>query len=155
MYKSQADAVKEWLKAYRANEDRIDTQLERLRMLRERMMSVGAQRLSDMPRPPSSPKDAMTDYVIQVESLEASIQRDVEIQDLCKKTIVGMVEELKKPEEKVIITDRYLYGMEWNDVLYDLSKQSPKEAKNLESLRRKMYRVHEDALQKIAKGWGK
>ena len=153
MYKSQADAVKDWLKAYRANEDYIDKQLERLRTLKARMMSVGAQRLTDMPKPPSGSKDILSDYVIQVESLELSIQRNVETQETCRKVLVGMIDELEKAEEKVVIRDRYLYGMEWSDVLYDLCRMDKKAEQNMDSCKRQMYRAHEYALIKMAKGW--
>ena len=155
MYKSQADAVKEWLQAYRSNEERIDRQLDRLRTLKARMMSVGAQELSDMPRPPSSPKDRMAEYVIQVESLEISIQNDIAVQEQSRKVIYDLINHLEKPEERLVIQNRYLYGMEWSDVLEKLYRQDKKYAQHMASYRRRMYRVHEDALAKMAKGWNK
>jgi hypothetical protein len=155
MYKSQADAVKEWLQAYVANEKRIDKQLDELRTLKARMMSVGAQQLSDMPRPPSSGKDRMADYVIRVEKLEASIQGSIDIQEDCKKAIEKMIMDLEKPEERLIIRYRYLYGMEWSEVMDFIYKKEEQYLNKIESYRRRMYRVHEDALNKMAKGWGK
>ena len=155
MYKSQADSVKEWLQAYRSNEERIDKQLDRLRTLKARMMSVGAQELSDMPRPPSAPKDRMSEYVIQVESLELSIQNDVAVQEQSRKVIYDLISQLDKPEERLIIQNRYLYGMEWSEVMDSLYRSDAKYAQKMEAYRRRMYRVHEDALEKMAKGWNK
>lgn len=155
MYKSQAEAVKEWLVAYRNNEEHIDKQLDKLRSLRARMMSVGAQELSDMPRPPSAPKDRMAEYVIQAESLEISIQNEINIHEESRKVIYELIEQLDKPEERLIIQNRYLYGMEWSDVMMILYREESKFAQNMETYRRRMYRVHEDALEKMAKGWSK
>ena len=155
MFKNQGDAVKEWLKAYRSNEERIDKQLDKLRTLRARMMSVGAKELSDMPRPPSNANDKLAEYIIQVESLELSIQRDIEIQDQSKKVIYELVEQLDKPEERNIIICRYVYGMEWSDVLSKVYGDDKKYLQNLDSYRRGMYRVHEDALRKMAQKWEK
>ena len=153
MFRNQSDAVKSWLQAYRANEAHIDKQLERLRTLKARMMSVGAQKLTDMPRAPSAPKDALADYVIQVESLEKSIRHDVEVQEECRSVITAMIGDLEKPEERIIIERRYLYGVEWSDVLSELCRMDAKGAQNIDTIKRRMYRMHEDALKKIAKGW--
>lgn len=155
MYKSQAEMVKEWLQAYRNNIELIDKQLDKLRTLKARMMSVGAQELSDMPRPPSAPKDRMAEYVIQAESLELLIQREMEIQDQSKKVIGELVEQLDKPEERLVIQYRYLYGMEWSEVLEKLYSREEKYLKNKDTYKRRMYRAHEDALCKMAKGWNK
>lgn len=155
MFKKQGDAVKEWLQAYRRNEEQIDKQLDRLRTLRARMMSVGAQEISDMPRPPHNARDRMADYVIQAESLEITIQRDIDIQEECRKTIYSLIEKLDKPEERLIIVHRYLYGLDWSDVLYQLYGRDNKYAQNMDSFRRRMYRVHDDALEKMAKKWDK
>jgi len=152
MYKSQAEAVKEWLKAYRANEERIDKQLEEVRTLRARMTSVGAQKLSDMPRSPNAPRDKMENYVIRLESLELSIEHDVKIQDECKRTIEQLLLLLDNTE-KFVIRYRYLYGYDWNDVMDSLYRDDKKYRQKIEAYRRRMYRTHERALEKMARGW--
>lgn len=155
MFKKQGDAVKEWLLAFKNNEEHIDDQINKIRALKSRMRSVGAKELSDMPRPPSNSKDKMAEYVIQLEGLEISLQRDIDIQEECQKIIDELVKQLDKPEERLIITNRYMYGMEWNDVLYRIYSREDKYAQNMESYRRRMYRVHEEALEKMAKKWNK
>jgi len=155
MYKSQADAVKEWLQAYRGNQEHIDKQLDKLRTMKARMMSVGAQELTDMPKAPNASNDRMTEYVIRVENLELSIQNEIAVQEESRKVICDLIKQLEKPEEMRIIQDRYLYCMEWSEVLERLYKSDEKYVQNIEAYRRRMFRVHEDALLKMAKGWNK
>ena len=154
MYKAQAKEVKNWLKAYRAIGEQIDEKIDRLRMMRERMMSVSAQKLTDMPKGGGS-GDPMADYVIRVENLELSIKHDVEIQEQCRKVIFDLTQELSKPEERRIIELRYLQGLEWSDVMNMLYRGDDKYAQKLDTYRRRMYRVHEEALEKMAKRWSK
>lgn len=153
MYKSQVDAVKEWLQAYRANDEYIDRKLDELRVLRAKMMNPGAQELSDMPRAPSKQMDKMADYVIRAEKLEISIQNAVDVQEECRKAIESLLELLDKPEESMIIKYRYLFGMEWNDVMDRLYQKEEEYKQKMEAYRRRMYRCHEDALYKMARGW--
>ena len=155
MYNSQAEAVKEWLQAYRANDEYIDKKLDELRELRARMMYPGAQELSDMPRVPSKQSDKMADYVIRVEKLEMAIQDAIDVQEECKKTIEQLMMLLEKPEERKIMKCRYLFGMEWNDIMVHIYQMEEEYNLKMEAYRRRMYRCHEDALEKMAKGWSK
>ncbi len=153
MYNSQAESVKEWLQAYRANDEYIDRKLDELRVLKAKMMNPGAQELSDMPRAPSKQTDKMADYVIRVEKLEIAIQNAVNVQEECRKTIEQLLVLLDKPEECRIIKYRYLFGMDWNDVMDRLYRMEEEYTVKMEAYRRRMYRCHEDALYKMAKGW--
>lgn len=153
MYKSQADAIKEWLQAYQRGEKEINEKYDRLRTLKARMRSVPAQELSDMPRPPSSPKDRMAEYLIQVEALEKAIQYETKKQDLCKNVILNLTDNLRKPEACKLIRYRYLYGYEWSDVMKELygNRKDLKQKEN--AYRRKMYRLHQSALKELARLW--
>lgn len=153
MYKSQADAIKEWLQAYQRGEKEINEKYDRLRTLKARMMSVPAQELSDMPRPPSSPKDRMAEYLIQAEALEKAIQYETKKQELCKNVILNLTDNLRKPEACKLIRYRYLYGYEWSDVMKELygNRKDLKQKEN--AYRRKMYRLHQSALKELARLW--
>lgn len=153
MYKTQADAVKEWLQAYKANEEHIDRQLDKLRTLRARMMTVSSQKLSDMPKSGNVNKDQLADYMIRLERLEVSVQNFIDIQEQGKKTIQDLVGGLKNADERKVIVYRYLYGYEWNDVMDVLYRDDPKFAQSMEAYRRRMYRAHESALANMAKEW--
>ena len=156
MYKSQADAIKDWLLAYQNSEKHINQQMEKLRSLKARMMSVGAQELSDMPRPPSAPKDRLAEYVIQVEALELSIDKETKQLEDCKNTILELTAQLGKPEACKLIRYRYLYGYEWTEVmevLYGPENKLTEKQKN--TCKRRMYRLHDTALKELAKLWTK
>lgn len=155
MYKNQADAVKDWLLAYQNGEKRINSKIERLRSLQARMKSVGAQQLSDMPRPPSAPKDRMAEYVVQVESLEIAIERETKQQEACKKTILELTAQLEKEEACKLIRYRYLYGYEWGDVMYELYRDNKDLAAKQNTYKRRMYRLHDTALKELSKLWTK
>ena len=155
MYKSQADAVKDWLIAYQNSEKHLDNQIERLRSLQARMMSVGAQQLSDMPRPPSAPKDRMSEYVVQVEALELSIERETKQQEACKQTILDLTSRLEKEEACKLIRYRYLYGYEWSDVMYELYRDQKDIVDKQNTYKRRMYRLHDTTLKELAKLWTK
>ena len=94
MYKSQAEAVKDWLLAYRAEEAEIAKLKEERAMLKARMTSISAQELSDMPRPPSNPKDRMSEYMIRLEALETKIAWKSEYQEICRFTIQSISDRL-------------------------------------------------------------
>lgn len=155
MYKTQADAVKEWLRAYVSNEEHIDQLFERLRSIEAQMMSVGAQKLSDMPRAPGNQRDQMAEYVIRKENIELELQWRIKTQNQCKAVIEGLLKELEKKEEQLIIRYRYLCGYEWNEVMMKVYGGNEKFAQKQEAYRRKMYRVHSDALEDMAKLWEK
>lgn len=155
MYKSQADAVKEWLQAYLKGVKKVDDMLERLRTIQARMKSVGAQELSDMPRPPSAPKDRMAEYVVQCESLELAIKKESHELELCRKNILDLTGQLKKPEARDMIRYRYLYGYEWSEIMKKLYSDRKDLAEKENAYRRKMYRLHESALKEMAKLWNK
>ena len=155
MYKSQADAVKEWLQAYQQGEKEIDEKYERLRTLKARMMSVPAQELSDMPRPPSSPKDRMAEYMVQLEALENAINAETHKLEMCKANILDLSEKLRKQHAGEIIRYRYLYGYEWSRIMQFIYRDKADLHQRENAYRRKMYRLHQSALKEIAKLWTK
>lgn len=155
MYTSQADSVKEWLQAYQHGEKELEDMEDRLLTLRSRMTGVPAQELSDMPRPPSSPKDRMTEYVIQIDMLERAIQHQKELQKKCRDSIMDVTENLRKPEARDLIRYRYLDGYEWADIMQKLYGRQKDLNQRENAYRRKMYRLHQSALKELARIWTK
>ena len=153
MYKSQAEAVRDWLKAYKQNESHIDKLLEEIRELRAHMMDIGAQELSDMPRPPSAPKDRMAEYMVQLDSKERSVRYCIKVQDECKKALIGMIALLGTKKEQEIIRLRYLYGYEWSDIVRELYKDEKEWPEKINTYTRGVYRLHDKALNDLAKKW--
>lgn len=156
MYKSQADAVKEWLQTYQLSEKHINLQLEKLRTLQAQMRSVGAQQLSDMPRPPSAPKDRMADYVAKVEALEQDIDEETKQLEECRETILEITGELKRVDACKLIRLRYLRGYEWSEITEALyGSDKPWTEKEQTAYKRRTYRLHDSALAELAKLWKK
>ena len=154
MYKSYAEAVREWLTAYRRDEDGIDERIEQIRALRERVMSVGAQVITDMPRAPSVSGDSMTEYIIRLEALEAGLSREEKQHEMDRRIIVDLSSRLRKRDERQIIRERYLNGRDWSDVLMEVYRYEEGFSAMREAYRRRMYRAHESALEQLGKMWG-
>lgn len=153
MYKTQAEAVKDWLQAYRNEEKRIDEDLERLRELRARIMSIGAQEISDMPRAPAKIKDSLAEYIIRAEDLERRLSQRSIMHERDRAAILDLISSLSRADEKQIIEKRYLFGQEWTMVMYNVYHTCEDFPTKQEAYRRKMYRAHERALEEMGRLW--
>lgn len=154
MYKTQAEAVKDWLQAYRNEEKQIDEDLERLRELRARIMSIGAQEISDMPRAPTSIKDSLAEYIIRAEDLECRLSQRMLLHERDRLAILDLIGMLSRLDERQIVEQRYLYGQEWTMVMYNVYHNCDGFSAKQEAYRRKMYRAHERALEEMGRLWG-
>lgn len=150
MISPQAQAVKDWLSAYREDEIRIDNQFERLRRLEARMKSVKAVEISDMPKAFGSSTDGLTEYVIKKESIISAINRLSKIHDKDRAAIEELVRALPKALEQNVIELRYLDGMDWQEVTASVCGA---DAVKFDSSMRRVYRAHESALEFMAKNW--
>ena len=152
MWRNQADLVRDWLKAYMRNEQIIDEELEKLRTLRARMTSVGAQQLSDMPKAPSSNPDKMAEMVIRADELENSIRERMKIQDIDRNAIESLADQLGD-NQKMIITYRYLYGKKWTDIVQMMYGKESGYFQKMKTFSKRIYREHEKALTEMARAW--
>ena len=152
MHRSQADLVREWLRAYVSNEQIINEELEKLRTLRARMMSVGAQRLSDMPKAPSSTVDKMAEMVIRADELERLIREKIKIQDMARTAIEDLASQLNE-DQKTIIIRRYLYGEKWSDIVKEIYGSESGYFQKMKTFSKRVYREHEKALTEMARAW--
>jgi len=150
---TQVETVKDWLQAYQKKEEYVNGQLEKLRMLQERMRSVPAQELSDMPRPPSANKDRMTEYVIRLESLEKTIDRETLELERCRESIFDLTGRLRKASACQIIRSRYLYNKEWPEILVEVYGKNEDFKEKEGTYRRKMFRLHQSALREMSQKW--
>ena len=153
MYKSQADIVKDWLCAYRAEEQKINGLIEEIRELRSRIMSIGAQEITDMPRAPFVAGDELAEYVIKLEALESRLDRDAKVHEKDRSIIMDLAVKLKRRDEREIIKQRYIFACEWSEVLSRVYRYGKDFAVKQEAYRRKMYRAHESALEELGRMW--
>ena len=60
---------------------------------------------------------------------------------------------LKTEEERKIIKNRYLFGFEWMEILPMVYSKREDYPTKTEKYRRKMFRAHESALEKMGRMW--
>ena len=147
MYTSQADAVRDWLEAYRKTEEEIDERLDAIRELRSRITGIRAQEITDMPKAPSKETNPMEEYVIRLEQMEGNLGELMKDHDRDRMALIRLVGSMKEPEMRDVIRGRYLYGMEWSKIQIRVFHSTQ------EAERRKMYRVHERALEWMGQYW--
>lgn len=153
MYKTQAEEVKDWLKAYVQNEKEIDELLDRLRTLRAKATSIGAQEITDMPRAPSVARDTLAEYMVRVDELEREIEDKIRDHRASKRAIEEVLEKMESPKQRKIILYRYLYGMEWADVIYQCYHDRIDYMQKLRAYQKRVYRDHDRALLEMARKW--
>ena len=147
MYTTQAEAVREWLAAYRKAEEEIDERLDMIRELRGRITGIKAQEITDMPKAPRV-SDPLEEYIIRLEEMEGKLDERIREHERDRNAIMRLLHGMKEKEGRDIIRYRYLYGMEWSKIQM-MVYHSEQEAE-----RRKMYRTHESALEWMGRFWG-
>ena len=154
MYKTQAEEVKDWLKAYVQNEVEIDELLGRLRTIKAKAMSVGAAELSDMPKGSPGTRDTLAEYMIRVDELEKEISKRIEDHKASKRAIEQVLDKMESVKQRRIIMCRYVYGMEWTDVIYQCYHDKKDYQLKFKAYQKRVYRDHERALLEMARKWG-
>lgn len=145
------DAVKERLETYIATERDIENQIERLERLETRMIGMGAQTLTDMPKAPSPANDRMAMIIGQKEELEQEIRDTIEFQKRERKWIEGIVKHLKNPDERAVIRLHYLDKTDWNDISDVLFGGRVDFLDKQDTYLRRCFRIHGSALVNMAR----
>ena len=106
-------AIRRWLERYRADDQELDLQSERLGRIETKMYSVGSPVLTDMPRAPSLEPDKLSRLV----HIKTELSRDVE--DLLNRhraeraNIEALIRRLWIPGERAVIRLYYLDREDW------------------------------------------
>ena len=153
MYKSHADQIKDWLKAYVQNEAEIDELLEKLRYIKSHATSIGAQEITDMPRAPMNARDPMVEYVIRVDELERKLREKIRAHIQSKAALEAVIERMESPKQQKIIRYRYIYGMGWSEVIYECYHEKKDYQQKMRAYQKRVYRDHEKALDEMARKW--
>ena len=138
--------IKARLIAYSDEQKTLDWERDQLDMLRMRVYGPKTSKMSDMPRPTSTCFDKMN------EDVEMLIEKEEKIKDLAEKhsterrSIERLISSLHKIEERKVITSRYIYGKEWNDVMDDLFGDREDFLDKRESYYTRIHRIHGRAL---------
>ena len=143
-------AVKEMLNSYIDGEREVEHQTEMLERLKNKLIGVGAQEITDMPRSPSPPSDRLTDLVAQKTELEEEIAADIQAQRDLRKKILGILKRLKSADERAVIRFRYLLRMNWYDVTDAMFGGKQDYLGKEDSYQRRVFLLHGQALLNMA-----
>ena len=114
--KYSVDKIKAFLVSYKEHDRDIENQLERLDRLETKIIGVGAQVLTDMPKNPSPSNDRITDLLCSKTDLENEIKGMIKEQSDSRRLIEFVIKRFKKSDEKAVIRMRYIDGLVWTDV---------------------------------------
>lgn len=144
-------AVKSWLVEYLDNEREIDNQIERIEHLTTKMVGLGAQVISDMPKAHGASTDRMADMLSQKDELEQSVLAAIESQSRTRKKIEELLHKIRNPDERAVIRMRYMDRSSWTEVRDMMFGSKDDFDEKEETYLRRTYRIHGSALVDIAK----
>lgn len=104
------EAVKQRLIDLRDLRREIENQSERLERLETKLVGVGAQALTDMPKSPSPSNDRISDLMQQKFDLEEDIRATLEHRRRERMFFEKIIRRLKRSDERAVIRSRYLDG---------------------------------------------
>ena len=107
-----------------------------------------------MPKAPSRAGDELAEYVIRLEALDARLSERMLMHERDRRAILDLIQRLKFRDEREIIKQRYLFALEWPEVMTAVYKYEEDFKAKPEAYRRKMFRAHEKALGEMGKLWG-
>lgn len=105
-----------YLRQYAAMKLRRDDLKEELLSIRERATSTTAQ-LSDERVSGSGAKDKIGTAAVQAVDVEARLEKIIRNLDEALSMRVWLIEQMQSEWEKTILTERYINGREWEDIL--------------------------------------
>jgi len=144
-------AVKDRLVRYMENEREIDNQIERLEHLNARMIGLGAQVLTDMPKAPSAADDRLASLLSQKDELEALIRGSVSEVSRERNELESILQHIRNPDERAVIRMRYFDRSSWLGVRDMLFGNRPDFEGKEDTYLRRAHRVHDTALLNMAK----
>lgn len=145
------ETVKARLHDYRESARDLETQQERLEKLKSKMIGMGAQVLTDMPKAHNQGVDRLADLIQQKDEIEASITDLVEYRQKERKFIESIVRHMKKSDERSVIRVRYIDNESWNDVVDVIFGGREDLLEKADIYLRRVYKLHGEALVEMAK----
>lgn len=150
----QSDLIEEvkWrLDNFRLDEEELDFQQERLERLNAKMLEVGAQVITDMPRAPSTEPDRITDYIIKKDQLEKSVSDLLDRHSMEREMFEQIITRgVRQPSRRAVIRIRYLDARSWNDVVDIMFGGKTDFTSKEESYLRRVHRLEGEALENMA-----
>lgn len=129
--------AKEYLnQAYRLDQ-RIQSKQEQIASLNDLATSCSAT-MTGMPRNPNCGGSRMADAVGKIIDLENEIAADMEQLVQLKAEIVATINAVDSIDHRLILEKRYISGKSWPEIAVDLGCKM-----------RRMYTLHDEALEKV------
>lgn len=111
--------AKEYLMQAKYLSQRIHSKANQLQELRDLAVTV-TQVISDMPKAPSASTSRMEDAVVKIVDYQNEITADMERLVSLQKEISGKIGQIEKSEYQLILTERYLEGLDWQEIADDM-----------------------------------
>lgn len=144
------EAVKQRLIDLRDLRREIENQSERLERLETKLVGVGAQSLTDMPKSPSPSNDRISDLMQQKFDLEEDIRATLEHRRRERMFFEKIIRRLKRSDERAVIRSRYLDGASWGDVVDLLYGDEEDLLEREDMYRKRVFKLHGRALLSMA-----
>ena len=144
------EAVKQRLIDLRDLRREIENQSERLERLETKLVGVGAQALTDMPKSTSPSNDRISDLMQQKFDLEEDIRATLEHRRRERMFFEKIIRRLKGSDERAVIRSRYLDGASWGDVVDLLYGDEEDLLEREDMYRKRVFKLHGRALLSMA-----
>ncbi len=144
------EAVKQRLLYLRDLKREVENQSERLERLETKLIGVGAQALTDMPKSPSPSNDRISDLMQQKIDLEDDIRQTLETRRSEIKFFEKLIRRLKRSDERAVIRSRYIDAAGWGDVVDLLYGDEEDLLEREEVYRKRVFKLHGRALMSMA-----
>lgn len=144
------EAVKQRLIDLRDLRREIENQSERLERLETKLVGVGAQALTDMPKSPNPSNDRISDLMQQKFDLEEDIRATLEHRRRERMFFEKIIRRLKRSDERAVIRSRYLDGASWGDVVDLLYGDEEDLLEREDMYRKRVFKLHGRALLSMA-----
>lgn len=144
------EAVKQRLIDLRDLRREIENQSERLERLETKLVGVGAQALTDMPKSSSPSNDRISDLMQQKFDLEEDIRATLEHRRRERMFFEKIIRRLKRSDERAVIRSRYLDGASWGDVVDLLYGDEEDLLEREDMYRKRVFKLHGRALLSMA-----
>lgn len=148
------DAVKAKLAEYVEKVKYYRHQCERMDRLQTKIIGVGAQVLSDMPKAPSHDNDRAADIIAQKIDLEQELGDTVAELLEERHGIEKAIRSLKNADQRAVILSRYIDGDSFKDVNELVFGGKADFADKEESYMRRVFNIHGEALIGLAAYYG-
>lgn len=147
-------AVQTKLRAYTEKVKYYRLQCERMDRLQTKIIGVGAQILSDMPKAPSHDNDRAADLIAQKMDLEQELGETVTELLSERRDIEKAVRTLKNADQRMVILSRYIDGDSFKDVNELVFGGKEDFTDKEDSYMRRVFNIHGAALIGLATYYG-